>query len=80
MGIRRIGWLGQKWCCYFWHTSWADLSIGVHLSLSAPNVELHLPFGFVRVDRVEHLNVYKLRACNIRHHRDRLAFWENYRG
>lgn len=34
---------------YFYHTSFAHLSLGAHLDLSLPNLEIHIPFGFIRI-------------------------------
>ena len=34
---------------YFWHTSWYHISLGFHIDLSMPNVEIHLPFCFFRI-------------------------------
>jgi hypothetical protein len=77
---RRVGWCGKRWCCYFWRTHWTHISLGVHISLSGPNIELHIPFGFIRIGRIQNLSVSDLRECNIEHHRARLNFWEAYRG
>jgi hypothetical protein len=35
--------------CYFFFVGWDCLSLGLHVSVWCPNVEIHLPFGFVRV-------------------------------
>lgn len=48
---RRIGWSGDTYCCYFWFVGLDCLSLGLHICLSAPNVELHIPFGFIRIGR-----------------------------
>lgn len=34
---------------YFHFTGWADLSLGIHISLKPLNIEIHVPFGFFRV-------------------------------
>lgn len=47
-----IGYEGEWCCCYWWFTGWCHLSFGVHVHLCAPNLEIHLPFGFVRVGHV----------------------------
>lgn len=39
----------KRFVCYFWPTSWWHLSLGIHVSLDNPNIEVHLPFGFIRV-------------------------------
>jgi hypothetical protein len=35
--------------CYFHFVGWDCISLGGHVCLGLPNVEVHLPFGFVRV-------------------------------
>ena len=39
---------GPNWC-YFWFVGWDCISLGLHVSLRARNVEIHLPFGFIRI-------------------------------
>lgn len=34
---------------YFWFVRWTCISLGFHVCLDAPNFELHLPFGFIRI-------------------------------
>jgi len=34
---------------YWWFVGWWDISLGIHISLECPNIEIHLPFGFFRV-------------------------------
>lgn len=46
-----FGYEGCKWVAYFWFVRWDCLSLGFHICLGAPNVEVHVPFGFVRVGR-----------------------------
>jgi len=46
-----LGYEGRIWVAYFWFVGWGSISLGVHVSLSARNIEIHLPFGFVRVGR-----------------------------
>lgn len=35
--------------CYYYFIDWWHISLGFHICLSAPNIELHLPFGFIRI-------------------------------
>lgn len=46
-----IGLDGTKWAAYFWFVGWDCLSLGIHASLSVPNIEIHIPFGFIRIGR-----------------------------
>jgi len=39
----------RKFICYFWHTSFWHISLGFHIDLHLPNIEIHIPFGFIRV-------------------------------
>lgn len=49
MERRRIGWEGPRGGAYFWFVGWDCLSLGFHVCLSAPNIEIHIPFGFIRI-------------------------------
>ena len=46
---RQIGYEGTKWCCYFWRSGWTHLSLGLHFDWFNPNIEIHLPLGFIRI-------------------------------
>ena len=39
----------RKFVAYFHFVSWDCISLGLHVSLRCPNIELHLPFGFIRI-------------------------------
>ncbi len=39
---------GPEWC-YFWFVGWTAISLGLHVSFSARNIEIHIPFGFIRI-------------------------------
>lgn len=45
-----IGFEGQ-WCAFFWFVGWGKLALGVSVCLASPNLELHVPFGFIRIGR-----------------------------
>ena len=40
---------GKEFRAYWWFVGWWDISFGFHVSLSSPNIEIHLPFGFFRI-------------------------------
>ena len=48
---RMIGYNGRTWVAHFWFVGWWSISFGIHVGLNAPNIEIHLPFGFLRVGR-----------------------------
>lgn len=48
---RPYGYRSRHFVCYWWFVSWHALSLGVSLHLGAPNIEIHLPFGFLRIGR-----------------------------
>jgi len=50
-GPRTFGWEGRKLDAYFHFVGWDCLQLGLHVCLSIPNVEIHIPFGFVRIGR-----------------------------
>jgi hypothetical protein len=43
------GYEGRQWVGYFWFVGWDCFSLGLHFCASAPNIEIHLPFGFLRI-------------------------------
>lgn len=45
---RRQGW-HRVFCCYFFFVGWDCMSLGIHVAVMLPNIELHVPFGFFRV-------------------------------
>jgi hypothetical protein len=42
---------------YLYHTSWAQLSFGVSIDVAQPNIEILLPFCFIRIGWVGAFNV-----------------------
>lgn len=48
---QRFGYEGSHFVCYFYAVNWLYFSLGVHISLENPNVEIHLPVGFLRIGR-----------------------------
>ena len=45
------GYDGKRWVCYWHGTGWENIALGVSICVTAPNIEVHLPFGFVRIGR-----------------------------
>lgn len=35
--------------CYYWLIGFTHISFGLHVALEQPNIEIHLPFGFLRI-------------------------------
>jgi hypothetical protein len=46
---RLYGYEGRRFVAYWWFVGWWALSFGAHVSLRDPNIEIHLPFGFLRI-------------------------------
>jgi hypothetical protein len=42
--------------CYFHHTGFHHISLGFHFDFRSPNIEVHLPFGFIRIGWMGTLN------------------------
>jgi hypothetical protein len=42
----------RKFVAYFYFVGWDCFSLGMHLCVSLPNIEIHLPFGFIRIGYV----------------------------
>lgn len=49
---KEVGRSEPKWVCYFYFVGWLEFSLGIHVSLDAPNIEIHVPFGFFKLGRV----------------------------
>ena len=49
MKRRCIGWDGPNGGVYYWFVGWDCWSLGAHICFGAPNIEIHLPFGFIRI-------------------------------
>lgn len=45
------GW-SRKFAIYFHFVGWDCFSLGLHLCATLPNVEIHLPFGFIRIGMI----------------------------
>ena len=35
--------------CYFWFVSFKSLSLGISLNLKPLHIEIHIPFGFIKI-------------------------------
>lgn len=51
---RLYGWETDSWDCYFWFVGWDYFSLGFHVCLGLPNIEIHLPFGFICIGRSQY--------------------------
>lgn len=55
----------QRWVAYFWFVGWTCISFGFHVDVGSPNIEIHLPFGFIRIGRqVKHQYTFEELADN----------------
>jgi hypothetical protein len=41
--------LRKRFVCYFHFVGWENISFGAHVNVIQPNMEIHLPFGFIRI-------------------------------
>jgi hypothetical protein len=39
----------RKFVFYFYFVGWSAISLGLSVCFRQPNIELHIPFGFIRV-------------------------------
>jgi hypothetical protein len=39
----------RKFIAYFFFVGWDCISLGLHVCISEPNIEIHIPFGFIRI-------------------------------
>lgn len=38
----------RKFVAFWWFVGWELISFGVSIDTKSPNIEIHLPFGFIR--------------------------------
>lgn len=43
----------RTFVAYFFLVGWDCISLGFHISFANPNIEIHLPFGFIRIGWVQ---------------------------
>lgn len=48
---------GRFFVAYFYLTSLAYIQFGFHVSIEDPNIEIHIPFGFIRVGWIKPCNL-----------------------
>ena len=39
----------RRFVAYFFRSSFYYINLGIGIDLSSPNIEIHLPFGFIRI-------------------------------
>ena len=51
VGTKTFGYEGRVFEAYYYFNGWWNISLGLHICPSRPNIEIHLPFGFIRIGR-----------------------------
>ena len=51
----------RQFVCFFHFVSWFSVSFGFSLYFKGPNLEIHIPFGFIKIGFEEHC---ELRPAN----------------
>ncbi len=49
LGDDGLTWNDRQFQCFFNFIAWSCLSLGFHVAVDGPNIELHVPFGYFRV-------------------------------
>jgi hypothetical protein len=62
---KTYGWEWDRFVVYFHFIGWWHLALGVSLWLTGPNIEIHLPFGFVRVGIPQRWREHRMRVVDI---------------
>ena len=39
----------QRFIALFWFVSWTSISVGININVWPINMEIHLPFGFIKI-------------------------------
>lgn len=47
--IGKVIGFNRKFVAYYYFISWWHWSLGFHFYPVSPNIEIHLPFGFIRI-------------------------------
>lgn len=34
---------------YYYVSGWYPINLGIHIDFKSPNIEIHIPFGFIRI-------------------------------
>ena len=46
----------RRFVMYFFFVGWDCISFGFHICVSLPNIEIHLPFGFIKIGLTKVIN------------------------
>ena len=49
----------RRFCIYFWFVGWDCISLGLHVCVTGPHIEIHLPFGFLKIGWVNQHHDHK---------------------
>lgn len=41
--------MGKRFVAFFWFVSWTTISAGIRINVWPTNIEVHIPFGFIKV-------------------------------
>ncbi len=44
-----LGYYGERLMFLWWFTAWWNIQLGVTLALAGPHLEIHVPFGFLKI-------------------------------
>jgi len=47
--IRKIEIRDRKFVCVWHYMGWNEIALGINIDIVSPNIEIHLPFGFIKV-------------------------------
>ena len=39
----------RRFVCFYHFNSWLHFSLGFHIDFASPNIEIHIPTGFIRI-------------------------------
>ena len=39
----------RQFVCHYHQVGWEQISLGITIDFRSPNIELHLPFGFLKI-------------------------------
>lgn len=45
----------KRFVCFYHFIQFSHINLGLHIDLSLPNIEVHLPFGFIRIGMTKNL-------------------------
>lgn len=71
----RYGYDGEAFTAYYYFIGYNHISFGFHFDLSVINLEIHLPFGFLRIGRKSKTERHLIKNLGLKAFKERNKLW-----